>query len=232
MDWVDDHALEPKWRLVPWHAKFAGGVGLNLQHAATACVNLGLPWNPAVLEQRIARIHRLGQKEPVQVYNLVSRGCIEARIAGVVADKQELFRGVFDGQSDEVLFEESGSFLDGVRNIVEEEPPVRGDESDGDEVEDLAPGPQLEELLESADEAQDTLPAEPAPASAVIPTGNELRELISRISVRPREDGGLQVEAPPDAAASLAGLFEGLADLLRNGGLGRAPSAEVGEEVD
>jgi SNF2 family DNA or RNA helicase len=40
----------------------AGGVGLNLQHAASACINLELPWNPAVLEQRIGRIYRLGQK--------------------------------------------------------------------------------------------------------------------------------------------------------------------------
>lgn len=43
----------------------AGGVGLNLQRAASSCINLELPWNPAVLEQRIARIHRRGQSEPV-----------------------------------------------------------------------------------------------------------------------------------------------------------------------
>jgi SNF2 family DNA or RNA helicase len=38
----------------------AGGVGLNLQRAASACINIELPWNPAVLEQRIGRIYRLG----------------------------------------------------------------------------------------------------------------------------------------------------------------------------
>jgi SNF2 family DNA or RNA helicase len=42
----------------------AGGVGLNLQHASVV-VNMDLPWNPAVLEQRIGRIHRLGQRNPV-----------------------------------------------------------------------------------------------------------------------------------------------------------------------
>src|SRR6476620_5318045 len=47
----------------------AGGVGLNLQRAATCCINLELPWNPAVLEQRIGRIHRLGQTQPIDVYN-------------------------------------------------------------------------------------------------------------------------------------------------------------------
>lgn len=42
----------------------AGGVGLNLQRAANACINLEQPWNPAVLEQRIGRIYRLGRETP------------------------------------------------------------------------------------------------------------------------------------------------------------------------
>jgi SNF2 family DNA or RNA helicase len=54
----------------------AGGVGLNLQHASVV-VNVDLPWNPAILEQRIGRVHRLGQTRPVQVVNLVSKGTIE-----------------------------------------------------------------------------------------------------------------------------------------------------------
>jgi SNF2 family DNA or RNA helicase len=37
-------------------------------------INVDLPWNPAVLEQRIARAHRTGQKNPVQVYVLVTQG--------------------------------------------------------------------------------------------------------------------------------------------------------------
>jgi SNF2 family DNA or RNA helicase len=60
----------------------AGGVGLNLQRAATACVNIELPWNPAVLEQRIGRIHRLGQGRPMDIYNLVSEPGIESRNCG------------------------------------------------------------------------------------------------------------------------------------------------------
>lgn len=38
-----------------------GGVGLNLQNAAAVVINMDLPWNPAVLEQRIGRVYRLGQ---------------------------------------------------------------------------------------------------------------------------------------------------------------------------
>jgi SNF2 family DNA or RNA helicase len=54
----------------------AGSTGLNLQHASTL-VNMDLPWNPAVLEQRVARIHRMGQTRPIQVINFVSKGTIE-----------------------------------------------------------------------------------------------------------------------------------------------------------
>jgi len=57
----------------------AGGVGLNLQ-AADTVINLELPWNPAVLEQRIARVHRMGQSRPVRVVNFVTRGTIEERV--------------------------------------------------------------------------------------------------------------------------------------------------------
>lgn len=100
----------------------AGGVGLNLQRAASSVVNLELPWNPAVLEQRIGRIYRLGQKEPVQVFNLVSEQGIEARIASIVSDKQALFSGLFDGKSNELRFTGSGRFLDRVEKLVEPVP--------------------------------------------------------------------------------------------------------------
>ncbi|MFA6245101.1 MAG: C-terminal helicase domain-containing protein, partial [Candidatus Hydrogenedentales bacterium] len=46
----------------------SGGVGLNLQFASTM-INMDQPWNPAVLEQRVGRIHRLGQRRNVQVYH-------------------------------------------------------------------------------------------------------------------------------------------------------------------
>ena len=49
----------------------AGSTGLNLQ-AANTVINVDLPWNPAVLEQRIARAWRMGQKNPVHVYKLVT----------------------------------------------------------------------------------------------------------------------------------------------------------------
>jgi hypothetical protein len=69
----------------------AGGVGLNLQRAASACINIELPWNPAVLEQRIGRIHRLGQTRPIDVYNLVREPGIESRICDLVDTKPALW---------------------------------------------------------------------------------------------------------------------------------------------
>lgn len=74
----------------------AGGVGLNLQFASVV-VNLDLPWNPAVLEQRIGRVHRLGQTRPVQVVNFVSQGTIEHGMLEVLRFKKSLFAGVLDG---------------------------------------------------------------------------------------------------------------------------------------
>lgn len=74
----------------------AGGVGLNLQHAAAVVVNVDLPWNPAVLEQRIGRVHRLGQKRPVRVINFVAKGGIEEGMLSVLKFKKSLFSGVLD----------------------------------------------------------------------------------------------------------------------------------------
>ena len=79
----------------------AGGTGLNLQHASTL-VNMDLPWNPAVLEQRIARIHRMGQKRPVRVINFVAKGTIEEGMLSVLAFKRSLSAGILDGGSGEI----------------------------------------------------------------------------------------------------------------------------------
>ncbi len=126
----------------------AGGVGLNLQVADTV-INLELPWNPAVLEQRVARVHRMGQKKPVRVVNLVTRGTIEERVLRTLEQKQNLFAGVFDGEEDEIAFASvpAGGFLATVRELIGEGKP------DAAKVPLVAPDwPVLEstvELLES-----------------------------------------------------------------------------------
>jgi SNF2 family DNA or RNA helicase len=104
----------------------AGGTGLNLQ-AADTVINLEVPWNPAVLEQRVARVHRMGQHRPVQAIHLVTRGTIEERVLKTLELKRSLFDGLFTGTADEVSFEALGqrAFLDTVRDLVDAEaPPV------------------------------------------------------------------------------------------------------------
>jgi hypothetical protein len=77
----------------------SGSVGLNLQ-AASAVVNVDLPWNPAKLEQRIARAWRKNQTRSVTVINLVCEDSIEHQILHLLGHKQALADGVLDGQGD------------------------------------------------------------------------------------------------------------------------------------
>ncbi len=78
----------------------AGGTGLNLQ-SASALVNLDMPWNPAVLDQRIARIHRLGQKQKVQIFLLLAADSYEQRVAILVKGKRDLFDNVIGPDASE-----------------------------------------------------------------------------------------------------------------------------------
>lgn len=77
----------------------AGSTGLNLQ-AANTVINVDLPWNPAVLEQRISRAHRMGQKQSVQVYLLVTEETIEERMLGTLSAKHDLALAALDVNSD------------------------------------------------------------------------------------------------------------------------------------
>lgn len=74
----------------------SGSTGLNLQNADVV-INLDLPWNPARLEQRIARAWRKHQTRSVQVINLVCEHSIEHRMLHLLDQKQHLAQGVVDG---------------------------------------------------------------------------------------------------------------------------------------
>ena len=97
----------------------AGSTGLNLQHASTL-VNMDLPWNPAILEQRIARIHRMGQKQPVQIVNFVSKGTIEEGMLSVLAFKRSLSAGILDGGIGDISLGGSrlNRFMKDVENVT------------------------------------------------------------------------------------------------------------------
>ena len=96
----------------------AGSTGLNLQVASTI-INLDLPWNPAVLEQRIARIYRLGQQRNIQVINLVAKDTIEEQMIGKLRFKTSMFEGVLDGGEDAVFVGNSSKFKEMMDNLAE-----------------------------------------------------------------------------------------------------------------
>jgi hypothetical protein len=77
----------------------SGSTGLNLQNASVV-VNCDLPWNPAKLEQRIARAWRKHQTRAVTVINLVSENTIEHRMLETLSNKQALADGVLDRRGD------------------------------------------------------------------------------------------------------------------------------------
>ena len=97
----------------------AGATGLNLQHASTL-VNMDLPWNPALLEQRIARIHRMGQTRPVRIVNFVAKGTIEEGMLSVLAFKRSLSAGILDGGTGEIALGGSrlNRFMKDVENVT------------------------------------------------------------------------------------------------------------------
>ncbi|HYM80764.1 MAG TPA: SNF2-related protein [Candidatus Limnocylindria bacterium] len=92
----------------------AGGEGRNLQFCRVV-INYDLPWNPMRVEQRIGRVHRLGQEHPVRVINLVARGTIEAYVLEILDRKIRMFELVV-GEIEEILgaWQPHGSFEDEV----------------------------------------------------------------------------------------------------------------------
>jgi SNF2-related domain/Helicase conserved C-terminal domain len=218
---VDFHD-DPHTRIL--FATDAGGVGLNLQHAADSCINLELPWNPAVLEQRIARIWRLGQKNRIEVYNLVAEVGIEARIAGLLGDKRALFSGLFDGTSDEVRYDGGGSFLSRVEKLVDlpaAPAAAAAAKGEGARTEDASLDPPLAPTEESEAALAAAAPgAAPAHGAALEPASDAtpiLMEMLARVQIESTAGGGLRIEAPPEAAATLAGFFAELARRLGGG---------------
>jgi len=126
---------------------------------------MDLPWNPAVLEQRIGRVHRLGQKRPVQVINFVARGTIEEGMLSVLKFKKSLFAGVLDGGEKDIMF--GGTRLTKFMQTVEETtnsiPTYQPSDATGSMVTEKSPG---------ADRKRQT------PTIAPAPTGDPLAGLV------------------------------------------------------
>jgi superfamily II DNA or RNA helicase len=201
-DLIDRFRDDPECRL--FLSTDAGGVGLNLQHASVV-LNMDLPWNPAVLEQRIGRVHRLGQKQPVRVVNFVSQGAIEEGMLSVLKFKKSLFSGVLDGGAKDVFL---GRKLDKFMEQVE-----------------AATGAIPETMIEDAEEAVTAPPDEragPEPGRKRPARGSERETALEA-------EAAAVAEEPAPAPAVVdpwAGFFQAglalLAQLGSNAGNGAA----------
>jgi SNF2 family DNA or RNA helicase len=92
-DWMMDLFRKRAQILV---ATEAGGEGINLQFCHHM-INFDLPWNPMRVEQRIGRVHRLGQTHDVSIYNLSTTGTIEEHIVSLLHEKINMFELVIGG---------------------------------------------------------------------------------------------------------------------------------------
>jgi len=208
----------------------AGGVGLNLQHASVLA-NMDQPWNPAVLEQRIGRVHRLGQHRPVRVVHFIAKDTIEEGMLALLAFKKSMFAGVLDGGRNEVFL--GGTRLKKFMDSVEKATgPLSGPASPGDSIEQIArttatapkqadapPHPQqqaLGALLTAGAGFLNQL------AQTLAGTGSErspdASPGVSRMIDRDESTGRTYLKLPlpqGDAMQSLAGLLQTVVDSLR-----------------
>ncbi len=142
----------------------AGGLGLNLQ-AADLVVNLDLPWNPARLEQRIARAHRIGSKSTVQILLLVTRDAVEHRILQLHETKRNVLENVWADEGEDVIAAPggSGAFKDMIEALLRTRGPEAEElEAEGEDFGGRAEGAAEPPMPEEA--AAATLPGRAAAA--------------------------------------------------------------------
>ena len=177
----------------------AGGVGLNLQNASVV-INLDVPWNPAVLEQRNARVHRLGQSQQVQIITMVASGGYEEQVLGLVQTKQNLFDNVVGEDATQDVVGVSKKMLEAlIEDLADEKPSADG----GD-------GPEPAETVEETDNTGKKVPAsaaDPALDAAIVRCIDTLQQSFgTRIDRIFASAGGLfvvldQVDAAADKVA-------------------------------
>ncbi|GAA4891293.1 helicase-related protein [Tessaracoccus lubricantis] len=138
----------------------AAGEGLNLQ-AAHLMVNYDLPWNPNRIEQRFGRVHRIGQQEVCQLWNLVATSTREGDVYATLLNKLEEMRRAYGGKVFDVLgeaFSAGESLKDLLMEAIRkgDDPAVRARML---QVIDHQAGAGLKELIERNDLDGDTISA-------------------------------------------------------------------------
>lgn len=149
----------------------AGGTGLNLQ-SASVLINLDMPWNPAILDQRIARIHRLGQKQKVQIFILLAEDSYEQRVAQLVKGKRDLFDNVIDPEASEDTVGVSKKML---QTLIDD---LAGEPADDTARVEIAPTSQPQESDVSQPETGETVTLSSEP---VVENDDTVRQLVANI---------------------------------------------------
>ncbi len=202
----------------------AGGVGLNLQ-AASMVINLDIPWNPAVLEQRIARVYRLGQKNKVQVVNLVSIGTIEHKMLDVLAFKSGLAEGILDDGEDSIFMGDSKfkKFMESVEVLTGDPVSNEDDDESTSTVPEEIPVVEREEIEEKLpDDAPKPLPkeddwkdeGEKEPTEGVDYHRGPRRKRIGEVAPPTPEPIASEVGSPQDLVQMGMNFFSGLTQTL------------------
>jgi hypothetical protein len=142
----------------------AGGTGLNLQ-AGSVVINMDIPWNPAVLEQRNARVHRLGQTKSVQIVLMVSVDSYEERVLAMVNNKQLLFDNVIsEGASEDVVGLSKQSVTSVINELVKDTEPKDGSQQEASLLSpDFDPTTQAVAKTESESESESESDHVPVP---------------------------------------------------------------------
>jgi hypothetical protein len=210
---------------------------LNLQ-AASHLINLDLPWNPAVLAQRIGRVHRIGQRNAVNVVLLVSKDSIEERLEATLEAKRELFAATVgdDPTTTEMkrpsLATRIATLLDGEFAAATGKDRIPAGPATSDEVEDLRArlGDALEKVVRLPDGRLlgvvrgEVAPSAAVDVAAVLLPSRAAGALVPLGDASPLVKGEVlyQAGAPPAVDPSLAARRNRLALAERKLAAGRA----------
>lgn len=198
----------------------AGATGLNLQ-SASLLINIDIPWNPAVLEQRIARIWRLGQQNPVQVINMIARDTIEEQMLEKLKFKSNLAAGILDGGDDAVFLDNSkfDTIIEVIDDVVI---PPDGQVPSANQSQDT---PQEESITEEKG-PQPSQQADNAPQDTTANKESDIQEplttekAVTQQRVESAADPSSTVPRTPDECRTMLShglaLLGTLADTLRN----------------
>jgi superfamily II DNA or RNA helicase len=220
----------------------AGATGLNLQ-AANTIVNVDLPWNPAVLEQRISRAHRMGQQRPVQVYLLVTEDTIEENLLGTLSAKHELALAALDPATDVNRVDLQGGMEELKRRLevlLGQKPPAPSDLAEKERVEAEAHAlTDRKERIASAGGQLlsaafafmgELLPKAPESAESARLAADIERGLVQCVEQDDR--GALRLTVALPSADALQALARSLASLLAASPPCQSPATAAGRQRD